>query len=62
MKRIIDDLRGAVASEINRLVEKGLPAPSAVGGWSDLMQIFPSADLLLDELEVRAPHASSHVV
>ena len=57
LKRITDDLKRAVVTEVEALLHHGLPQSSAAGGWSDLMQVFPSANLLLDELEVSHSHA-----
>lgn len=53
MKRIIEDARAAVATEVESIAEKGMTQPTSAGGWPELMQAFPSADSLLDELEVR---------
>ena len=59
LKRITDDLKRALVTEVEALLQHGLPQPSAAGGWSDLMQVFPSANLLLDELEVS--HSQAHL-
>lgn len=58
VKRICEDVRTAVASEVGALMRGGVPRRNG-GGWAELMQIFPSSDLLLDELEARSalPHS-----
>lgn len=48
----MEDVKSAVVAEIETLVCHGLPDGTSGGAWSDLMQILPSADLLLDEMEV----------
>ena len=54
VKRICEDVKGAVTAEVDALLAQGaLPPPSGSGSWANLMQLFPSADMLLDELEVR---------
>ena len=52
VKRVVEDVKSAVVAEIEMLVCHGLPSETSAGAWSDLMQILPSADLLLDEMEV----------
>ena len=51
VKRIVEDVKAAVVAEVETIIAHGLPAESG-GEWLDLMQVFPSADLLLDELQV----------
>ena len=52
VKRVVEDVKAAVVHEVETLVCHGLPSQTSGGAWSDLMQVLPSADLLLDELEV----------
>ena len=54
VKRVVEDVKSAVVAEIETLVCHGLPSETSAAAWSDLMQVLPSADLLLDEMEVRA--------
>lgn len=51
VKRIVEDVKAAVGAEVETIIAHGLPEESG-GEWLNLMQVFPSADLLLDELEV----------
>ena len=52
VKRVVEDVKSAVVAEVETLVCHGLPSETSAGAWSDLMQVLPSADLLLDEMEV----------
>lgn len=52
LKRVVEDVKAAVVAEVETLVCHGLPHQTQGVAWSDLMQVLPSADLLLDELEV----------
>lgn len=61
LKRVVEDLKAAVVAEVEALVCHGLPKQASGVAWSDLMQVLPSADLLLDELEVMcAPLLKCH--
>ncbi len=52
LRRVGEELRGAVAEEVDALAVAGLPASAKLEGWAALAAAFPSADLLLDELQV----------
>lgn len=52
IKRIVEDVKAAVGAEVETLICHGLPVMATGCSWSELMQVLPSADLLLDELEV----------
>lgn len=51
LRRIADELRLSVADEIDRIAAQGLPATEETG-WAQLTAAFPSADNLLDEIQV----------
>lgn len=44
--------RADLSAEIDRLAVKGLPGSNA-SGWPRLIALFPSAEVLLSELQVR---------
>lgn len=51
LRRIADEIRLGVADEIDKIAAQGLPALEETG-WAQLTMAFPSADNMLDEIQV----------
>lgn len=51
--RIGEEIRTAVTGEVDRIAAAGLPATDKTG-WAQLSAAFPTADQLLDEIQVSA--------
>ena len=49
--RIAEEIKTAVTAEVDRIAAAGLPASSKTG-WAQLTEAFPTADQLLDEIQV----------
>jgi hypothetical protein len=54
LRRIAEDLKAAVAEEVDGLAAHGMPQTSETN-WARFTQAFPSADTLLDEIQVQPP-------
>ena len=54
LRRVAEDVRVSVGEDIDEIAAHGLPE-TAEDGWVRLAAAFPSADVLLDELQVRLP-------
>lgn len=55
LRRIAEDLKAGVAEEVDRLAARGMPDTTETG-WARLTAAFPSADALLDEIQVALIH------
>ena len=51
LRRIADEIRLGVADEMDKIAAQGLPATEETG-WAQLTTAFPSADNMLDEIQV----------
>ena len=51
LRRIAEEISASVAEEVEFIAAEGLPLSTA-SGWALLTSAFPSADLLLDEIQV----------
>ena len=49
--RIAEEIKTAATAEVERIAAAGLPASSKTG-WAQLTEAFPTADQLLDEIQV----------
>jgi hypothetical protein len=49
--RIAEEIKTAVTAEVDRIAAAGLPVSSKTG-WAQLTEAFPTADQLLDEIQV----------
>lgn len=49
--RIAEEIKTAVTAEVDRIAAAGMPA-STKTGWAQLTEAFPTADQLLDEIQV----------
>lgn len=50
--RIAEEIKTAVTAEVDRIAAAGMPA-STKTGWAQLTEAFPTADQLLDEIQVQ---------
>ena len=55
--RIAEEIKTAVTAEVDRIAAAGMPA-STKTGWAQLTEAFPTADQLLDEIQVHGHNAS----
>ena len=58
LRRVAEDVRVSVGEDIDEIAAHGLPE-TAEDGWVRLAAALPSADILLDELQVRRPAVTS---
>ena len=49
--RVAEEIRTGVTAEVDRIAAAGLPSSDKTG-WAQLTAAFPSADQLLDEIQV----------
>ncbi len=54
--RIAEEIKTAVTAEVDRIAAAGMPA-STKTGWAQLTEAFPTADQLLDEIQVHGHDA-----
>ena len=53
MNAAAETARAGVSAEVDLIAAKGLPQTGNATGWSRLMCMFPSADVLLNSLQVQ---------
>lgn len=58
--RIAEEIKTAVTAEVDRIAAAGMPATDKTG-WAQLTEAFPTADQLLDEIQV-LPHVWSYYI
>ena len=60
MKAAADTARADVGAEVDRIAARGAPPTGNAAGWARLALFFPSADVLLAELQVTHPPSHCH--